>query len=449
MERMEWNLLYLLDLVGICIFVLSYWAGCYRRGYRIDYWHLELFLACVFPNMLMLPLARNELNGVVLGRDFQGVVAVLPQVFLISLVGYFSILAGGSLWRLKTGAGLKNSVMPILRAPFQLSMMMMASRYVLLFQVAICLGLQGLILALYFSHNGFGFDLRRYTFEHPALRPIALLASNYSIIIASYCLARYVDTKEKILLASTLLLTFGLLFFGARSNILGIFMTVGICYLIKLRTRINLLRMFALGSLSLAIVLYLGNVRAGQYSLGQFFGGIVFTIFFGNTFSDLRDFAWVYSGWNHDFWLGKTYLAALMAFVPRFLSDFRDTWSLGVVTATTVGFDPQVHPGLRPGLFGEGYFNFGLTGVVGVGLMLGIVARRVDNDVKRALSGPEPSMMKAYASTTLLGIAGNLALSAGFSGLYILGVILVFSWFCLGMARLMTYSRAPGFQRGS
>jgi oligosaccharide repeat unit polymerase len=436
---MLWQLLYLLDLFAIFTFLLSYWRSCYRRGYRIDFWHLTLFLSVVLPNLVMLPLARNELNGIVLGSDYGAVVAALPTVFLIVLVGYFSFLIGGSLWRLRTGRGLKDAVMPVLRLPYRWSMMMMASRHVLIFQAAICFALQALILAIYFSHNGIGFDLRLYTFEHPALRPVALLASNYSIIIGSYCLARYVDTREKILLACTVLLAFGMVFFGARSNIVAMFFTVGICYLIKLRSRINLFRIFLLGAGLLAFVLYLGNVRAGQYSLGQFFAGLAFMLFFGNNFSDLRDFAWVYSAWNHVFWSGKTYLAALLAFVPRFLSEFRDTWSLGVVTASTVGFDPEVHPGLRPGIFGESYFNFGILGVIAVGLMLGVVTRRVDTDVKRSLAPPEPSMMRAYASTTVMGIASNLALSAGFSGLYILGVIFVFSWVCVGVVKLLRW----------
>jgi oligosaccharide repeat unit polymerase len=436
---MMWQELYLLDLFAISLFLLSYWRSCYRRGYRIDYWHLTLFMSVVFPNLLMLPLARSELNGIVLGADFQSVVAAVPAVFLISLVGYFSILLGGSIWRLHTGLGLKNATMPVLRLPYRWSMMMMTSRHVLLFQAAICLSLQALILAIYFSHDGIGFDLRRYTFDHPSLRPIALLATNYSIIIASYCLARYVDTRERILLASTLLLAFGLVFFGARSSIVGIFLTVGICYLIRLRTRVNLFRLFLLAAVSLGFVLYMGNVRAGQYSVGQFFAGLIFVVFFGNTFSDLRDFAWVYSAWNHVFWSGKTYLAALFAFVPRFMSGFRDTWSVGVVTASMLGFDPQVHPGVRPGIFGESYFNFGLLGVIGVGLMLGFVIRRVDTDVKRALANPNPSMMRAYASTTLLGIVGNLALSAGFSGVYVFIAILVFSWMCVGVVKLLRF----------
>jgi hypothetical protein len=229
----------------------------------------------------------------------------------------------------------------------------------------------------------------------------------------------------------------GLVFFGARSSILSIYIGIIFCYLVKLRNRINLLKIIGGAFLSIMLVMYLGNVRSGQYSLSEFFAGALFMLLFGNTFSDLRDFAWVYSAWDHVFWDGKTYLAAFFSFIPRVASEFRDHWGLGVATARTVGFDPAVHPGLRPGIFGEGFFNFGLFGVVAVGLMLGIVIRRVDIDVKRAFASPHPSMMKAFASTAVLGVAGNFALTAGFSGLYVLAGIWLFSWFCLSVMRLV------------
>ena len=432
---MPWNLLYILDLFAIVLFAVSYYRNCYRRGYRIDVWHFNLFLSCVFPNLMMLPFAQSELNGVVLGQDFAAVMSALPTVFEITLLGYFSILIGGSLWRLQVGLGLRKSVIPLLNFPTRCSAMLMSSRGLLVFQSTVCLFLQSVILAIFFSRNGFGFDLRAYTFANPSLRPLALLASNYSITIAAHCFARYLDRKEKILLVCTLLLTFGLVFFGARSNILGIYLGVTVCYFVGLRSRINIFRIAVGASLVVVFGLYLGSVRAGLYSLSDFFTALFFLLFFGNTFSDLRDFAWVYSGWNHAFWAGKTYLAALLAFVPRFASSFRDNWGLGVATATTVGFDPHLHPGLRPGIFGEGFFNFGLLGVSAVGLMLGIVMRRVDIDVKRALASPRPSMIKAYASTTPLAVSGAFALTANFSGLYVLGGIYLFSWFCLRLAQ--------------
>jgi hypothetical protein len=437
----SWNLIYGLDVVAILLFSISYYRNCYRKGYRIDFWHVQLFLICVFPNMLMLPFAHSELNVVVLGADLAAVVAVLPVVFLITLVGYIAVLAGGFLWRLQLGLGLRKGVSKVLGVVPECSMMLMSSRDLLIFQAALCLFLQALILSFYFSQNGFAFDLRSYTFANPVIRPIALIISNYSIIIASHCLARYVDTKEKSLLVCNLLLAFGLAFFGARSSLLIIYLNILICSVVKLRRNISLLRVVCLAAAVMIIGFYVGNVRGGDYSLGGLASSLLFLLFYGNNFSDLRDFAWVYSAWDHTFWAGKTYLAAILAFVPRFVWQFRDTWGLGVVTASTVGFDPQVHPGLRPGAFGEGFFNFGLFGVVAVGLMLGIILRRVDTEVKRALAPGHPSMMRAFASSNLLGVSGCLAVSAGFSSLYVLAGIYLFSWFGLSVARMFTTRR--------
>ena len=437
-----WNACYLLDGLAIAGFAISYYRKCYRRGFRIDFWYAQVFLLCVFPNMLMLPFARSELNVLVLGRDLNAVTAVLPVVFLITMIGYLAVLAGSGLWRLQIGGGLRATAAKVLDVVPRCSLILMSSRSVLIFQTVMCLLLQAMILAVYFSQSGFAFDLRGFTFANPSLRPVALVISNYSIIIASHCLARYVDTKERMLLGCTLLLSFGLVFFGARGNILAIYLNVLICYVVMRRRKISLFRVIISAAVIPTVAFYLGNARAGEYSVSGLAGSIFFLLFYGNNFSDLRDFAWVYSAWNHVLWGGKTYLAAVMAFIPRFASHFRDTWGLGVATASTVGFDPQVHPGVRPGAFGEGFFNFGLLGVVAVGLLLGVVSRRVDSEVKLAFASSQPSMMKAFASTMLLGIAGAFAVSAGFSGIYVLVGVYLFSWFCLSVQRMFEPDKA-------
>jgi oligosaccharide repeat unit polymerase len=433
---MSWNLLYLLDGLAISSFAISYYLTCYRRGYRIDLWHAMMFMAIVMPNMLMLPFTRSELNYPILGNDFAAVQDVLPNVFLISLLGYLAILAGGFAWRIHIGLGTRKLAAQLLDIVPQCSMMLMSSRSVLVFQALLCMALQIMMLMLYFGQNGFGFDLRAYTFAHPELRPVALLISNYSIVIASHSLARYIDTKEKVLLACTLSLSFGLLFFGARSNILSIYISILLCYLIKLRTRVSLLRIVVTASAMITVVLYLGSVRAGQYSLGTFFSLLAALLLYGNTFSDLREFAWVDAVWDHQFWMGKTYLAALMSFVPRFLSQFRDTWGMGAATATRLGFDPHEHPGVRPGAFGESYFNFGLPGVMIVGLVLGIMWRYIDIYTKKNLAPQRFSMMRAFAFTNLTIVSGAIAITSSASTLYVLGGIFLFTWLCLQVHRI-------------
>src|SRR5205085_249431 len=190
-----WSALYCIDVIALAHFIISYYRRCYRQGYRIDFWHAQLFLSCVLPNMLMLPFARSELNVIVVGNDMAGIIDVLPTVFLISLSGYFATLAGGALWRLQAGLGIRKVAIKILDLVPQSSRMLMSSRNVLVFQSVLCVFLQASILGFYFSQNGFGFSLRDYTFANPGLRPVALFISNYSVIIASHSLARYVDTK--------------------------------------------------------------------------------------------------------------------------------------------------------------------------------------------------------------------------------------------------------------
>jgi oligosaccharide repeat unit polymerase len=430
-NHISWNALYVLDLLAIAHFVISYYRTCYRRGYRIDFWHSQLFLGCVLPSMLMLPFAKDELNTIVVGTSMGGIIAALPTVFLIALVGYVAILGGGVLWRLRTGLGLRSAAFRTMGIVPRCSMMLMSSRGILVFQAVMCIAFQWLLLFYYFSHSGFGFDLRRFTFENPTVRPVSLLISGYSVIIGAHCLARYVDTKERILLGCTLLLTFGLVFFGARSNLAEIYINVLLCYLVQLRSRISLPRLAALMGAIVIAAIYLGSVRAGDYSLRGFFSSLVYQLFYSGNFTDLRDFAWVYSGWDHVFWAGKTYLAAIIAFIPRFSSQFRDTWTLGPMTAALAGLDPELFTGLRPTIFGESYFNFGLAGVILVGLIVGAAARRVDIDTKRALAGSPPSMQKAFASTMLLNVVGPLMISAAFTRLYILAGVYLFSWFCL------------------
>jgi oligosaccharide repeat unit polymerase len=441
-------MLYVIDCFAIGLFAISYYRNCYRKGYRVDFWHAEIFLVCVIPYMIMLPFGRNELNSLVVGRDFARVVATIPEVFLIAMVGYLAVLVGGGVWSLRVGVGARKAAVRALQVVPQCSMMLMSSRTVLVLLSLLCFSLQVLMLTFFFANSGFGFDLRAYTFTHPGVRPIAQIIALSSVVMASHCLARYVDRKEKILLACTLLLSFGLVFFGQRTSVALVYLNVALCYLVQRRSKISLFRIFGFVAILLVFFFYLGSLRGGEYSLGAFFSSFVFLVFYGNSFSDLRDFAWIYSAWNHELWLGKTYLAGLATFVPRGLSDFRGTWSFGVATDLTVGLDPEIHPGLKPGQFGEGFFNFGWLGVIGVGLILGIILRRVDMDVKLALQSPRPSLMRAFASTALLSVAACFVSSLSLPSLYALCGIYILSWLCLRALALVNPRRVSPADAG-
>ena len=440
---MSWNWLYVLDACTIGLFAISYYLNCYCKGYRADFWHAQLLFFCVVPYMIMLPFTRNELNALVVGRDFAGFVAAVPIVFPMTIVGFLAIYLGGSLWSFQFGVGARKALIHLLDTGPRCSLMLMSSRTVLVLLSLLCFTSQAGMLALYFDSSGFGFDLRAYTFAHPAIRPIAQIIALSSVVIASHCLARYVERKEKVLLVCTFLLTLGLVFFGQRGNLALVYMNVALCYLVQRRSRISLFRIISWTAALVGIVFYLGNVRAGQYSLTEFFASIAFLAFYGNNFCDLRDFAWMYSDWNHKFWLGKTYLAGLATFVPRGASAFRGMWSFGIATDWTVGLDTQLHPGLKPGQFGEAFFNFGWPGVIAVGLIFGIILRRVDTDVKAALQPPRPSMMKAFASTMLISVAVCFVTSLALPALYALCGVYLLAWFLLRAQALAILRQSP------
>lgn len=437
MNDMTLTLLGFVDCLAICHFGISYYRNCYRKGYRIDFWHLQLFLVCVLPNMLMYPFASSIANILVLGRAYPAVAAAVPNVFAMTIAGYAAVLAGGSCWRLHAGIGVRRQFYKILTIVPRCSMMLMSSRRILVIQAMLCLVMQAAILMVNYSQAGFNFNLRSFGFENPAYRPIIQGISFYSSIIASHSLARYLDRKENILLFCNLALACGLLLSGSRGGLITIYLAVLVCSLIRRREKISLGRLFFSAAFILMFIFYLGNLREGEYSIGQFFAGAAYLLLYGNNISDLRDFAWVYSSWDHSFWLGKTYLAALTAFVPRFASSFRDTWGLGAATAATAGFDPQTHPGLRPGSFGEGYLNFGLVGVVLVGIAMGLIFRRVDIDVKQVFSSNNPSIMKAFASTMLLNVAATFALSVNSSTLYVMAGVYTISWVLLQVQSML------------
>ena len=433
---MSWGLLYSIDLLAIMLFAASYYRRCLRKGYRGDIWHAQLFLYYIFPYLVMLFFARNELNAVIVGRDFGGIVAATPTVFLLVILGYISLLVGGGLWNIHLGLGIRKAAARVLAIGPRCSIMLLSSPDLLVFLSMLCLSAQSLILAAYFLHDGFGFNLRAYTFTNPGIRPFAQISSLSSIVIASHCLARYIERKEHALLVCHLLLTLGLLFFGQRGDLILVYLNVVLCYVVSLRRRISLWRIGGLMIAALVIILYLGNAREGVYSVGEFLSSVVFLFLYGNNFTDLRDFSWMYTNWNHELWLGKTYLAGFGTFLPRFASDFRATWSFGVATGWTVGLDTDLHPGLKPGQYGESFFNFGWPGVIAVGLIYGIILRRVDTDVKLALEPPQPSIMKAFSSTMLLSVAGCFNCSLNVPFFYALCGMYCLAWVYLKMRSL-------------
>ena len=127
------------------------------------------------------------------------------------------------------------------------------------------------------------------------------------------------------------------------------------------------------------IGLLLVGIRNGsQFNLID----MVAELLYGNTFCDIRDGAYLLHGfeelYGNSLLAGKTYLAAILSFIPSEWSNFKVTWLWGNFTTTGL-FGWSNHFGLRGGNVMESYLNFGIVGIIFFaviqGLIMGILER--------------------------------------------------------------------------
>jgi hypothetical protein len=234
----------------------------------------------------------------------------------------------------------------------------------------------------------------------------------------------------------SVLLCVALFFYGSRSLALAIIQAPLTVWMIRRRTRLKLGYVVGIFVSFMVLTIVLDAVRRSAFSVKGTLLGAGIGIAFGNTFSDTRDFALAMSFWNGSYFLGKTYLAGLLAFIPRFLSPFRDKWALGVVTATMIGFTPTQHAGLRIGHAGEAYLNFGLPAVILVGLIEGSIIKLIDMRIKESIAvAPRDTRVYSYLYMGL--IVSTLTNSVGFSTLNTIAMLLLFSCFIVLLSRFI------------
>jgi oligosaccharide repeat unit polymerase len=409
-------------------FLWSYYWNCYRKGYSMDIWHFSLFNSLLVIHVMM-PFARSDLNvfavGPVLLRRVQSHVT---QSYLISAFGYVAVLIGGNFWRLNLGLGFRSGFSRVIELPARGSLLLLRSKSLLVLNGVISLTLLLGVVLYYFTRFGFGLNMSSILIVTPSLRPIAQFSAFYSVLISSYCIVRFYVYKEKILLPIIILSILGLIFFGERSNIANIFMLVILGMFIRRGRRLKLIWLIGGLFAAISLALFMDAFRRPNFSLTTVMASFALSLFYGNSFSDTRDFALVLSFWDGQYLLGKTYLAAIIAFIPRSLSTFRDTWSYGVVTATMAGYKPTEHPGLRIGRFGEAYLNFGLVGVALLGIFVGIVIRLVDMRMKQSARIFPESDIRLFSYYLIITMAFVVENSTGASTCYTIMLIIFASW---------------------
>lgn len=154
-------------------------------------------------------------------------------------------------------------------------------------------------------------------------------------------------------------------------------------------------------------------------------------ILYGNNFSDIRDGAMVLFAFENNYQdgylYGKSYLSALISFIPSSISSFRYDWDWGRFS-TLVLLGWEGHPGLRGGWAMESYLNFGVLGIV----LSAITAAYLYSSLEKYFYNEmfiynskinEKSILLLYV---LILLARRIFCSAGFFGIYVyLSFILV------------------------
>ena len=373
------------------------------------------------PVLLQYPFTFSPINMLSVGIDsYERYRNYIDTVLVISFIGIGAFLVGLALSGRRTRFSPTEAVAAGLERMAQPAWLIAFSGFILLLYLVLFVG--GL-----FGAGG----VRQAAQLSPMLRPFYNIAHTLlPLTTALTLLVGFQGRRRGVLLLGLTNLALGLLT-GARSVVIGgvLFYALAVLGYKSLRRSLSVegvLQVIPLGALLLLLALYIGDVREGQYNLLVTIAETGAKLFYGNNFSDLRDFAWVRSYWDGSWYSGLTQLAGLLAFLPTVLVPFRAEWNWGVVTTTLVGLDPRVTPGLRTTIFGEAYFNFGLVGVILAGLFYGYVAARAQRWASHAANSlpPKAARIKVLAAFVTLSLAANFLNTAGFFGFYLTVLVL-------------------------
>ena len=362
--------------------MLGYWLWRARRVgvLTFDVFFIGLYL--YLPIVFMAPFAFSPLNSVVAtGNWHWRYVPKIQEAFYVSLFGAAVFLVTAYVAARRSAPPLGVTLLARAIRDFW------ATRLGL----ALLLSLIGVLGVGVVATVGV-VSLRENVQEHTEFRPMAHLFSTFAVVGMYITLIEGYRRGSWKLTAVGVLLTVMMLGFGTRKVTVGTLIYYAAIRLINSRTR-KIARPVALSMLGAVFLIAMGlGVEALRQRDLSFERVRVapLTLLFGNNLSELRDFAWMLSAWDQKPILGTTYMSGLLAWIPSFLLPERKEWSWGTFSTHMTGLDDGGHPGLRPTLFAEAYFNFDLVGVLVYAAFMGAIFGRVSAFSQRVLSWPRP-----------------------------------------------------------
>ncbi|AXE16419.1 hypothetical protein DR864_01085 [Runella rosea] len=411
-------------------FLYSWYYKCYKQGFKIDYWHFYIFYNYIFVIFFMYPFAASYLNGIAMGGRMDMIKEKVDDAFLITLTGYISIILANYLFSLNVFSTFNRTIIKINNWGGQLLFETMSNKKYIYLCISFLLFFTVLGLVYSFSRFGFSFKIRNDYLAIPEIRPIFNFWTSFYNVFIPILIIIYIQKKAKMTLLVVILLSIFATFTGNRSTVFFTALNGIIFYLIHLRHKLKL-RKLSLWAFGLAnSVFLLGLLRDGgrEYEIENL-GFFTYSFLYGNNFSDLRDFAYILSFWDENLLYGKSYLAAFISFIPRYISDFRNTYAISAYTNNFLGYEDGTHGGIRGGPFFESYLNFGIIGVVVIGFLWGSALSIVSKQIKTELVKSTPNFMKSYSYSFLFISANAIILTANFWQYYVfIGFIILGSF---------------------
>lgn len=270
-----------------------------------------------------------------------------------------------------------------------------------------------------FSQLGFNLPIfvNRTFLIYSSLQSIYNILNGYlSILTIILLLFIRKNIITKLLLTVNLFILFGT---GNRGPLFSIFLIWFIYRIRKQKINLRNILKYCIIILFLFVgIMYMEKIRSGGNS------EIFYKIKYGNSFSDIRDGAFILYGMerlNITYLYGKMYLADLLAFIPSEFLKYRESYAYSNFT-TKYLFNWQQHYGLRGGMFLGPYINFGYIGV----LIIGYISARIMAKIENYYYYEKITYKNYYYVILLVLLSNSILITVVFMDLYIiLGQIFV------------------------
>lgn len=418
----------------ICVIHFLYdWRKDYKStGWKLNVWHLGIMMSFGIPYFINYPFCASSFNFISVGMDYLKIEDYVDKACLITVLGYLAFLFGGWIAKHKKYNFDKYDFFE------KVIYTNITKGFGLYFSTIFIIAFFG-IAAVMSMQSGMLFNARGVFLLNPSIRMFGNFFASITPIIMTFYIVRYFDKSIKMKKNLDAIFIFFVLmlciFWGSRGLVFSIVLKA-FWYYVYLNKNISFKKIFIVGFISILGIMSLAILRSGyadvftlsnmEIIFSALFGGIVY----GNTFSDCRDFAWMLSGFDGNYFWGSTYLSGFTAFLPSYYFPFRRDFAIGVISLDLAGVANMSgeHPGLRGAPFYEIFFNFSYIGVVIWGMVLGFITRYSDIVMRYSVNNYS-NVTLGYVKSIYPMLISGLGMTAGMFGLYVfIGVVFLLFW---------------------